>query len=326
MSSDESRGPTVQPIIDPHQHLWDLERNLYPWLQEHLSVPRLEGDVRPLARNYLLADYLADARHQNVVKSVHVECGWNPADSVGETRWLQGIADRHGFPHGIVARATLDAPDIERILEEHVQYKNVRGVRHSVNWHPDPVKTYVDCPDLIRTDAWRRGFALLRRFDLSFDLQLYPAQMADAAALAHAHPDALIILDHAGMPVDRDEQGLQLWRRGMRELASATNVVTKISGLGTVDPHWTVASIRPFVLHTIETFGVNRCMFASNFPVDGLFSDFDTLYAAFREITASFSAEERRRLFHDNAARYYRLSPVPEQNFHPEASHTALST
>ena len=317
--------PVAQSVIDPHHHLWDLGRNKYPWLQERLLAPRLEGDVRPIAEDYLLKDYLADVRNQNVVKSVHVECGWDPSDPVGETEWLQRMADKHGFPHGIVARATLDAPDVEQILEGHARYKNVRGIRHAINWHPDPAKTYVNRPDLIRTDAWRRGFGLLRRFNLSFDLQLYPAQMADAAALAHAYPDVLIILNHAGMPVDRNEEDIRLWRSGMQQLAAAANVVVKISGLGTVDWDWTVESIRPFVLQTIEAFGVSRCMFASNFPVDKLYSDFDTLYAAFGEITAPFSAEERRMLFHDNAARYYRLLDVSERTLKPAPSYAPLS-
>jgi predicted TIM-barrel fold metal-dependent hydrolase len=305
--TQEHAMPDASPIIDPHHHLWDLGRNKYPWLQERPLRPRVEGDVSPIARDYLLEDYRADTRNQNVVKSVAVESGWDPSDPVGEAAWLQGLADKHGFPHGIVARATLDAPDVERVLEAHAAYQNVRGIRHIVNWHPDPVKTYVDRPDLIRTAEWRRGFSLLRRFGFSFDLQLYPAQMADAAALAHEFPDVPIILNHAGMPVDRDGQGLDLWRRGMRELAAAPNVAVKISGLGVVDRQWTVKSIRPFVLQTIEAFGVSRCMFASNFPVDKLWSDFDALYAAFREVTEPFSAAERRQLFHDNAARYYRL-------------------
>jgi predicted TIM-barrel fold metal-dependent hydrolase len=241
------------------------------------------------------------------VKSVHIECGWDPSNPVGETEWLQRLADQHGYPHGIVARATLDAPNVEQVLEGHTGHKNIRGIRHAINWHPDPAKTYVDYPDLVKTKAWRYGFSLLQRYGLSFDLQLYPAQMADAAALARAYPEVLIILDHAGMPVDRDEEGIRLWQRGMRELAAAPNVVVKISGLGTVDWNWTVKSIRPFVLETIEAFSVPRCMFASNFPVDKLYSDFDTLYAAFREITQHFSVDERQMLFHDNAARYYRL-------------------
>jgi predicted TIM-barrel fold metal-dependent hydrolase len=296
-----------EPVIDAHHHLWDLQNNSYPWLQERPLKPRLEGNIEPIAKDYLLKDYLDDIRNQNVVKSVHVQTGWDPADPVGETRWLQGVADQHGYPHGIVARATLDAPDVEKVLEGHLRYKNLRGIRHMINWHSDPAKTYVDRPDLVTTSAWRRGFALLQRFDLSFDLQLYPAQMADAATLAHANPETLIILNHAGMPVDRDEEGIRHWRQGIRQLASAPNVVVKISGLGTVDWTWTVESIRPFVWQAIEAFGVSRCMFASNFPVDKLFSDFDTLYDSFREITTSFSADERRKLFHDNAARYYRL-------------------
>jgi predicted TIM-barrel fold metal-dependent hydrolase len=297
----------AQPVIDAHHHLWDLQNNKYPWLQERPLKPRLEGNIEPIAKDYLLKDYLEDIRNQNVVKSVHIQTGWDPADPIGETKWLQGLADQHGYPHGIVARASLDAPDIEQVLEGHLCYKNVRGIRHMINWHADPAKSYVDRPDLVTTSAWRHGFALLHRFGLSFDLQLYPAQMADAAALAHANPDTLIILNHAGMPVDRDEEGVRLWQSGIRDLAGAPNVGVKISGLGTVDWEWTVESIRPFVLQIIETFGIPRCMFASNFPVDKLYSDFDTLYRAFREITKSFSEDERRNLFHDNAARYYRL-------------------
>jgi predicted TIM-barrel fold metal-dependent hydrolase len=296
-----------QPVIDPHHHLWDLGHNQYPWLQARPLDPRLEGNVAAIAKDYLLKDYLVDATNQNVVKSVHVECGWDPSNPVGETEWLQRLADQHGYPHGIVARAALDADDVEEVLAGHVRHRNVRGIRHIINWHPDPVKTYVDRPDLIRTKAWRHGFGWLRRFGLSFDLQLYPAQMRDAAELANANPDTLIILNHAGMPIDRDEAGIQGWRRGIQELATAPNVAVKISGLGTVDWHWTVDTIRPFVLQTIEAFGVSRCMFASNFPVDKLFSDFDTLYGAFREITRSFSTDERRMLFHDNAERFYRL-------------------
>jgi predicted TIM-barrel fold metal-dependent hydrolase len=296
-----------QSIIDPHHHLWDLGRNTYPWLQDRTLAQRLEGDIRPIARDYLLEDYATDTRNQNVVKSVHIECGWDPSDPVGETAWLQRLADKHGFPHGIVARATLDATDVEQVIEGHARYQNIRGIRHAINWHPDSSKTYVNRPDLIRTKAWRHGFSLLQRFGLSFDLQLYPAQMSDAAALALAYPDVLIILDHAGMAVDRDKEGIQRWRLGMRELAAAPNVAVKISGLGTVDWGWTVESIRPFVLQTIEAFGISRCMFASNFPVDKLYSDFDTLYEAFREITEHFSVTERQMLFHDNAARYYRL-------------------
>jgi predicted TIM-barrel fold metal-dependent hydrolase len=302
-----NEGPMPSPLIDPHHHLWDLEHNRYPWLQTRPLTPRLEGDIEPIARSYVIDDYLKDVRKHNVVKSVHVECGWDPDNPVGETAWLQSVADRHGFPHGIVARAELDALEVEEILAGHAQYKNTRGIRHIVCWHRDPVKSYVARPDLLIDSRWRHGFRLLRKFGFSFDLQLYPSQMSGALDLARSYPETLIILDHAGMPVDRDEEGIQTWRQGLRGLAAAPNVVVKISGLGAVDWHWTVESIRPFVLETIDIFGVDRCMFASNFPVDKLFSDFDSLYSAFYSITRDFSPGEKRRLFHDNAARYYQL-------------------
>jgi predicted TIM-barrel fold metal-dependent hydrolase len=86
----------AQPIIDPHHHLWDLGRNPYPWLQDRTLAPRLEGDIRPIAKDYLLEDYASDTRNQNVVKSVHIECGWDPFNPVGETEWLQRLADQNG--------------------------------------------------------------------------------------------------------------------------------------------------------------------------------------------------------------------------------------
>ena len=109
------------------------------------------------------------------------------------------------------------------------------------------------------------------------------------------------------MPADRDDESIQGWRQGMQILAHCPNIVAKISGLAMCDWHWTVESIRPFVLNTIDDFGVERCMFASNFPVDKLFSSFDAVWDAFKEITADFSDDEKAALFHHNAEKYYRL-------------------
>ncbi|MGH7118472.1 MAG: amidohydrolase family protein [Acetobacteraceae bacterium] len=299
--------PTTLPIIDAHHHLWDLTRNHYPWLEARPLGPSVAGDLAPIARSYRLQDYRADIKHWNVTKSVHVECGWDPADPVGETAWLQSVADAHGFPHGIVGHAVLDAPGVEAVLAGHAAFRNCRGIRDIVNWHRNPAKTYVERPGRLRDPNWLAGFALLKKYDLSFDLQLYPSQMPDAVSLARAHPDTPIILNHAGMPLDRDEAGISTWRAGMKRLAEAPNVAVKVSGLGMVDWHWTQASIRPFLLETIAIFGTRRAMFSSNFPVDKLYSDFDTLYGAFDSITADFSADERNRLFSDNARHWYRL-------------------
>jgi len=295
------------PIVDPHHHLWDLERFSYPWLSARPLPASVAGDVAPIAKSYLLDDYLADTANQNVVKSVHVDAGFDPSQPAEETRWLQSIADQRGFPHAIVARAELHRPDVEATLAAHCRFPNVRGIRHIVNWHPDPAKTYVTKPNFLADTAWLRGFALLKRYNLSFDLQLYPSQMPEAAALAAAHGDTRIILNHAGMPVDRDPEALALWRTGMRALAAQPNVWVKISGLGMVDWRWTEDSIRPFVLDTIEIVGPDRCMFASNFPVDKLYSSFDALYGAFKSIVSDFTKSEQRKLFSDTALAVYRI-------------------
>ncbi len=295
------------PIIDPHHHLWDLQRFNYPWLSMRPLPASVAGDVAPIAQSYLLKDYLADTAKHNLVKSVHIDAGFDPSRPVEETRWLQSIADEHGFPHGIVAKAELHKPDVEATLAAHCQFANVRGIRHIVNWHPDPAKTYVTKPDFLTDTAWLRGFALLKSYRLSFDLQLYPSQMAAAATLASRHPETVIILNHAGMPVDRDSDAIVLWRNGMRLLAAQPNMWVKISGLGMVDWRWTEDTIRPFVLETIDIFGVERCMFASNFPVDKLYSSFDALYDAFQNIVAAFEDHEKRKLFADTAAIVYRL-------------------
>jgi predicted TIM-barrel fold metal-dependent hydrolase len=295
-------------VIDPHIHLWDLERNLYPWLMQRPLPASVAGDVSPIARSYRLEDYLAESARWQVTACVHVDAGFDPADPVAETRWLQEIATTHGFPQGIVAAAQLHDPGVAAVLEGHAAFPNVRGIRHIVNWHEDPGKTYVDRPDLLADQQWNAGFALLRRYGLSFDLQLYPSQMAEAAALAARHPDTLLILNHAGMPVDRHAEGLAQWRTGIRLLAAQPNLAVKISGLGMMDWAWTVDSLRPFVLETIAAFGIDRCMFASNFPVDRLYGSFDRLFDAFDEIVTEFSADERRALFGETARRLYRLT------------------
>lgn len=293
------------PLIDPHFHLWNLDENYYPWLSDEAG-PAAWGSYDDLLANYLIDDYLRDAGEQQLVKSVHLDVGWDPRDPVGETRWLQKIADQRGFPHGIVGHADLASPQVESILDGHSEHANFRGVRQSMNYHPDPAKTYQSRPEVSRTPEWARGFRQLRKRELSFDLQLYFPQMPEFFELASRYDDVQIILNHTGMQVDGPEH-FEAWRKGMAELAQAPNVACKISGLGMGDNDWSTESIRPYVESTLDLFGVERCMFASNFPIDKLFSSYADVFEAFREITRGYSHDERRALFHDNAARYYRL-------------------
>ena len=292
-------------VIDPHMHLWDLERLHYPWLAQ--PGTNFAGDNRRLAQTYGRSHFAADTEGVDVAAVVHVEAGHDPADPLAETRWLQLLADAGGFPHGIVAYADLSRPDVEQLLAAHASHRNVRGIRQILNVHVNPLYDYVG-RHFMHEPLWRKNFALLRKFNLSFDLQIYPTQMADAAQLAQANPQTTLILNHTGMFADRNSvAGWRQWRDGMRALAACPNVMVKVSGLGMFDHAWSLESLRPYVLETIDAFGAARSMFASNFPVDRPYGSYRALWTAFAQIVSGASESEQAALLRDNARRIYRL-------------------
>ena len=286
-------------IVDAHHHLWDLERNRYPWLQAEPDPEATIGDYAALRHDYLVEDYLADARPARVVRSVHVQAEWDPSDPVGETRWLQAVADRHGFPHAIVAAARLQDPDVDDVLEAHMAFANMRGIRQMLDRG--------EGLDLLGRPAWERGLARLAAHGLSFDLQINPDQLVASAELAQRYPELVFVLNHCGMPRERTPAALELWRTGLHRLADQPNVTAKVSGLGMFDHAWSVDSIRPYVEEMFEAFGLGRCMFGSNFPVDRLYSSYSALVEGYGRLTETLSFDERLAFFYENAVRVYRL-------------------
>jgi len=298
---------TTRPaFVDPHVHLWDLSHVRYPWLMPPFSDDGPNGSVEAIASNYGLDEYLADAGNWDVRGIVHIDAGAHPDDALKETEWLQAMADTRGMPNGIVGFAALEDPNLEALLAAHAAHKNVRGIRHIINWHPNPQRSY-STADITTSDAWMHGFGLLASYDLSFDLQAYPGQLAHLATLIARHPYTQVILDHTGMAIPADEDGWDVWRDGMAALARLPNVAVKISGMGFTWRPWDAAQARPYVLETIALFGTDRAMFASNFPTDKLFGSFDKHLDAYNAITAGFSETERAALFAGNANRIYRL-------------------
>lgn len=292
------------PFVDAHVHLWDLSHIRYPWLMPPFAEDGPNGSVEPIAKDYGLDDYLAEARGWDVRGLVHIDAGADPADALKETDWLQAMADARGMPSAIVAFAALNDPKVEALLAAHAERRSVRGIRHIVNWHPDPARTYTQ-RDVTGDEAWAAGFALLGKYGLSFDLQAYPGQFAGLAPLLERHPEVPVMINHAGMMVG--ESGREEWRAAMRALAAIPHVAVKISGIGFAFRPWTIEQMRSYVLETIELFGTDRAMFASDFPTDKLFGGFDQHLDAYNAIVADFSDDERRALFAGNANRLYRL-------------------
>jgi predicted TIM-barrel fold metal-dependent hydrolase len=184
---------------------------------------------------------------------------------------LTQLAERRGLPTACVGQAWFDRRDVAEVLAGQAEFPLMSGIRHKPAAVDDPREARRGAPGSMDDPVWRRGYGLLA--------------------------------EHA----DRSAEGLAAWRAALETVAARDNVALKISGLGLPGRPWTVAGNGPVVRDAIAIFGVDRCMFASNFPVDSLVGDFRTIFSGYRAITADFPPEEIASLFHDNAVRYYRL-------------------
>jgi predicted TIM-barrel fold metal-dependent hydrolase len=295
------------PIIDAHAHFWDLEARHYPWLRGPELIAFRYGDYSAIRRTYLPPDYHRDSKHFRVIGMVHVEAEHDPADPVGETRWLARVAEQTGLPSACVCQAWLDRADVAEVLAAQAMFPFVKGIRHKPGAASDPRDARRGAPGSMDDSVWRRGFAMLARHRMSFDLQTPYWHLDAAADLAADFPETQIIINHAGLPADRSEEGLRAWRKALEGMAVHANVALKISGIGLPGRPWTVLDNRAIVRDAIAVFGTERCVFASNFPVDSLVADFGTIFSGYREITRDFPDEDIAKLFHDNALRIYRL-------------------
>jgi L-fuconolactonase len=312
------------PIVDPHHHLWDYPSN-----------------------RYLADELLADTGSgHNIVATVYIECGSvyrsdgpEALRPVGETEFVQQIAeasekskDKTRVAAGIVSFADLTlGAAVQDVLNAHyaASPNRLRGIRHSASWHAsDAIRNSHSNPPegLFLLPKFREGFAQLSTLHLSFDAWLYHTQIGELAALARAFPETTIVFDHFGGPLGvgpfegKGDEVFAHWRKAVDELAACPNVVAKLGGINMAVNGFAwhkrerpptsgelIAATGRYYSHTIERFGVNRCMFESNFPVDKLSCSYAVLWNAFKKMTVGFSASERAALFHDTAARVYRL-------------------
>ena len=285
-------------FVDAHVHFYDMHHPelFYGHWQPDADPPVIGKQMRKLGeRNFLAEDFIEITRASNVTKAVHVQAAIGSKNPVKETEWLEEAAERTGFPHAIVAHADLRAPEVEAVLERHCELPRMRGVRD------------FSYGDFLVSEDFHKGYALLEKYNLHASIAAQWQDMEKLIALANKFPNTIIVIDHAGNPAERNENYFEQWKRGMATAATAENIVCKISGLGMGDHNWTVESIRPYVLSCIEAFGVPRSIFATNWPVDSLFSSYDTLIDAYTEIVSDFSDDEKMDLFARNTEALYRI-------------------
>ena len=312
---------TELEICDPHHHLWDHPQNCY-------------------LTDELLSDTGAGHR---VVSTVFVECrsmyrdaGPEAERPIGETDFVErvtaGVGGATSVAAGIVGFADLTlGSQVRPILEAHQKASpRFRGIRHASSWHPsEQIRNAHTSPPagLLGDATFREGFACLAALDLSFDAWMYHPQIPELTELARARPDVSIVLDHVGGPLGIGPYAGKRagvfadWKRAIAGLARCPNVVVKLGGLTMpicgfewhkreVPPgsEELAEALAPYYLWCIEQFGPERCMFESNFPVDRVSCSYTVLWNAFKRVAADFSAADKAALFHDTAARFYRLA------------------
>ncbi|MEV5893893.1 amidohydrolase family protein [Nonomuraea fuscirosea] len=290
-------------IVDAHHHIWraaDL-----PWLQGEM-VPRIFGPYEPIRRDYPIAEYLAEAAPCGITSSVYVQTNWPLDRALDEVRWLRDVHADTGWPTAVVGSADLfdaGAPDVLR--RQAALTPLVRGTRLQLHWHERPEFRFAEAPDRMKDATFRRNLATLAELGWLFELQVFPAQMPDAADLAADFPEVTFVLVHAGMPVGPG--AVAEWTRGMKLLAERPNVVVKLSGQGTFVHRVDRSLIERVTATCLNLFGSRRCMWGSNLPIEKLWTDLRTLLTAWQDALAGRTVEEVHDVFTATATRVYRL-------------------
>lgn len=293
--------PDVISLVDSHVHLWDLSHPTlrWDWLAPQLGHPIL-GDIEGIKAPAFTARHLrAESRFAGVSAYVHVQAALGSPDPVEETRWLTEMGTEYGLPQAIIGHVDLRGGDAVEVLDAHQESMLFRGVRDF------STESYVASVAL--DTNFENALHVMQQRELVLDLDCEYPNMGAAADLAARHPDLQIVLEHLGYPRRRDQEYFAAWRRGVGILSEHGNVSCKLSGVAMTDPLFTDASLTPWVEAVLETFGPDRCMIGTNWPVDRLFSSYDSIIAFYRRGVSMLSIDEQRAVLNGNATRLYRL-------------------
>ena len=304
--SEAEQAQAALKIVDAHFHLWDLAGPIkYDWLVN--PAHNWLGNYSAFMRTYLAPEYIRATAMHNLIGSVAIEAECDRTQQVPETEFFTQVNETYGLPSVIVAHAWVDTPNAEEILAQQAAFKLVRGIRTKPIIAAKPGESVRGQPRSMQDPKWVKGLELLQKYKLSLDLRLPWWHLEEGALVAAQLPDLPMVLNHTGYPWHRDEVSMAGWRRGMQALAQQPNVTCKISGLCVAERPWTLEENGPIIQETIDLFGVDRCMFASNFPVDSLKGSWDYVFTQFKRAVAHFSLADQQKLFADNAIRVYRI-------------------
>ncbi|KUF08685.1 amidohydrolase family protein [Pseudoponticoccus marisrubri] len=293
-------------LVDGHHHFWELGRFPYRWLAPDAPPARF-GDKAPIRRDYLPEQYLGAFAGLPLAASVHVQANCGAADPVDETRWLQQLSDRTGWPTAIVAEVDLSAPGAEAQIEAHLQSPALRGIRTPVAWDAAGRWRVASKPGVLADERFRSVLPLLEAHGLCLECVVVPGQLTEVVDLARAHPRLSIVVNHFGTLEPEHPGNLAEWQDGIRALAETENVVMKLSGLWTVDRRWRAEALRPHVAHLLSNFGPKRVLYGSNLPVESVSCPLERQFDQLHEMLADQPKTTLQEIFSDTARRIYRL-------------------
>ena len=274
--------------IDAHQHFWNYSAAEYGWIDDRMAV--LKRDFLPPDLQPLLAANGFDG-------SIAVQA----RQSLEETRWLLELAEQNNFIRGVVGWVDLASPHVAGELSRFAAYQKLIGIRHIVQGEPDD--------NFMLLPEFRRGIAMLKDFDLAYDLLLYPRHLPVAVQLVREFPEHRFILDHIAKPLIADGV-IEPWARDIRALAECKNVWCKLSGMVTEArwQHWKPADFKPYLEVVFEAFGPGRLMTGSDWPVCTVSATYKDTMAIVSDTIATLVPEEPEGILGGNCARAYRLS------------------
>lgn len=282
------------PIIDTHQHLWDTTKFTLPW---HKG-----DDTKPLQRSFVMSDYLEATKGLNVVKTVYMEVDVAPEQQVAEAEYVIDLCQRGDNPmQAAVISGRPGTPGFEPYIRKLAQSKYIKGVRQVLHGDSNP-------PGQCLQPKFVESIQLLGELGLSFDLCLRSGEVLEAVKLVDQCPKTRFILDHCGnMSVtSTDAAARAKWLQGMKEMAARKNTVCKVSGIVvTANKDWKPDDLAPNINDTLNTFGDDRVMFAGDWPVCTLRASFAQWVAALKQIVKDRPLAFQKKLFHDNAAKFY---------------------
>jgi predicted TIM-barrel fold metal-dependent hydrolase len=300
-------GDFPTPIVDAHHHLWDLGAGHYPFLQDRYEKDFFLGDYRKICRDFMPQDYVDAVKGYKVIGSVHMQAGRAMDEQVAETEWLETMHRQFGLPSVAVGHVSFIQPDCAAILEGHARSPLMRGIRSRPTTSPGPKVSVAGAPGTMQDDHWRRNFALLEKHGMSWDMRIPYWHLEEGAEVARSFPGIPMVVNHAGLPLDRSEEGLAIWRKGLAALADCPNVVIKLSELGLPHGRWDIPSNVRVVREAAAIFGPDRIIFASNLPVASLSTTFGGIVDVMREALIKETPETFDKFFARNAIRFYRI-------------------